>query len=241
MSIYGRVYVIICEVNGRQYVGQTRQTLPQRWAGHVYDALKRQMKTYFYNAVRKYGAASFKIALLEECEDRGTLDEREIHWINALETLEHGYNSKQGGDSHVWSAAARKRQSERQKGKPGTKHSEETKRRMSEIHSGPRNERFGKKNTAKSRAKTSATLKSIPHHLRGQRHTPEMLERFRQAKLGKVASEDSKRKTSESLRGKPKSEEHRARLSEAAKRWRAEKKRKAEAERDSQTSDSVQD
>lgn len=208
---YGRVYKITCVVSGKTYVGQTTRSLRRRWTEHVYDAT-RGVQVHFYNAIRKYGAESFEVTQLEECPDRETLDDREVFWIRHLNTLEEGYNCKEGGDSHVWSAEARKRQSERQIGKPGKKHTEEAKRRISEAHRGERNYWWGKIPSVATNEKRSASLRARSHHMRGKKHTPEMIEKFKASHAGRVVSEETKRKVSQTMSGRVLSQEHKDHL-----------------------------
>ncbi len=208
---YGRVYKVTCVVSGKSYVGQTTRSLRRRWTEHVYDAT-RGVRVHFYNAIRKYGAESFEVTQLEECPDREQLDDREMFWIKHLNTLEEGYNCKEGGDSHVWSAEARTRQSRRMQGRAGKKHSDAARQKISEAHRGERNYMWGRKTSTETKAKQSASLKERAHHLRGKTHTPEMITRLKQAHLGKVMSEAAKEKISVSLTGRSLSETHKERL-----------------------------
>lgn len=101
--------------SGKSYIGQTIDTIENRWRDHVYDAItpyKDQCKL-LNRAIRKYGIKSFDLKCLEVC-DRNKLDEREMHYIAFHDTMKpNGYNLKYGGSS--------------------TKHTEETKRKISET------------------------------------------------------------------------------------------------------------
>lgn len=92
----GIIYLITNTVNDRKYVGQTRQQLNKRWLSHITES-----RTYsdrpLYRAMNKYGLDNFKIRILEEC-DADKLNEREIYWIDFLESYRNGYNATTGGD-----------------------------------------------------------------------------------------------------------------------------------------------
>lgn len=78
-------------------------------------------------AIAKHGTESFKIEPLEECSDRTTLLERERQLIAELGTfMPCGYNATLGGE-----------------GVAGMRHSEETRRKMSESRRGERNPNWG--------------------------------------------------------------------------------------------------
>lgn len=50
--------------------------------------------------MRKYGIDNFYIEMIEQCDDN-LLNEREIYWINKLDTYKNGYNSTTGGDGRL--------------------------------------------------------------------------------------------------------------------------------------------
>lgn len=65
---------------------------------------KDEHDTKFYRAVRKYGAENFHIEELDIAKNQTELDEKELYWINKLDTVNNGYNSKAvkgkcGGDT----------------------------------------------------------------------------------------------------------------------------------------------
>lgn len=91
----GFIYKITNKVNGKVYIGQTRYTVEARWKQHQH----KQDKTYFHNAIRKYGVDSFTVETLEEC-DVELLNEREIFYISKYNTFDYGYNLTIGGDGN---------------------------------------------------------------------------------------------------------------------------------------------
>ncbi len=94
----GHIYKVTNKVNGKVYIGQTMREIFIRWKEHVryssYDDL--DYKSLLYYAIRKYGADSFSIEEIEECED-SKLDEREQYWIDFYHSCEDGYNINIGG------------------------------------------------------------------------------------------------------------------------------------------------
>lgn len=94
----GFIYVITNEVNGKQYVGKTTDTIEERYKGHLHDRSRPYIeKRPLYDAMNKYGIEHFSIKQLEECS-LDILEEREQYWINKLNTFHQGYNATLGGD-----------------------------------------------------------------------------------------------------------------------------------------------
>ena len=94
----GYIYVITNDINGKQYVGQTTDTLKSRFSDHCKDSnLARCKGRPLYLAMNKYGKEHFSIKEIEECSFE-QLDEREQYWIQKLDTYKHGYNATLGGE-----------------------------------------------------------------------------------------------------------------------------------------------
>lgn len=95
------IYVITNDVNGKQYVGKTDWTIEKRFKEHIKDKTKRSFeKRPLYDAMNKYGIEHFSIKQLEQCNDF-IVNEREIYWINKLDTYKNGYNATLGGDGKI--------------------------------------------------------------------------------------------------------------------------------------------
>ena len=112
------VYLIVNLVTGFIYVGQTVHTVAQRWMGHIYEAMKRNSQTFLHRAIRKYGAAAFKIIpLVSECNDAEQLNDWERGFISVLRANDPavGYNQTEGGEGGRPSDEVRQRMSERQR------------------------------------------------------------------------------------------------------------------------------
>lgn len=96
MSKQGTIYVITNVVNDKKYVGQTRQELNKRWSYHITESRMYNDRP-LYRAINKYGLDNFKIRILEEC-NVDMLNDREIWWINFLNSYRNGYNATTGGE-----------------------------------------------------------------------------------------------------------------------------------------------
>ena len=62
MKMYGQVYLIINDIDGKVYIGKTKQTLEKRLREHLYAASIEKLthNSYFYFAIKKHGKEHFK-------------------------------------------------------------------------------------------------------------------------------------------------------------------------------------
>jgi group I intron endonuclease len=91
----GIIYVHINKINGKAYVGQTIQTLQHRWGGgSLYSTC-----TCFYRAIQKYGWDNFEHKILECGLNDDELNERERYWIEKYNSIQNGYNIREGGNN----------------------------------------------------------------------------------------------------------------------------------------------
>jgi group I intron endonuclease len=92
----GIIYCITNTINGKRYIGQTKNELNKRWKDHLNEAKKYNTRP-LYRAINKYGTDVFKIKIIEECNIEN-LNEKEAFWIKKLNTFNNGYNATSGGD-----------------------------------------------------------------------------------------------------------------------------------------------
>lgn len=90
------IYLLTNTSNGKMYVGKTTRSLEERWSEHVKSSCYGS-ELYVHRAIRKYGESSFDVSVIEECSS-DAINEREIYWIDRLNTLHEGYNMTAGGD-----------------------------------------------------------------------------------------------------------------------------------------------
>lgn len=137
--------------NGKHYVGQTQ---------HFYDRMTQYANgganKYLHNAIEKYGLDEFDISIIEKVPI-DTLDEREQYWIDYYES----YKSDKGYNICQYASTTR-----------GYKHTEESRKKMSENISkfyqenpdkkltGEANGMFGKEHTEEWRKEHSDWLKN---------------------------------------------------------------------------------
>lgn len=96
----GLIYKATNKINGKEYVGQTNNTLGERKKQHIQSALnsRKEPTNYFHKAIKKYGKDNFKWEILEDNILSENLNEREKYWIKYYDTFNNGYNLTEGGD-----------------------------------------------------------------------------------------------------------------------------------------------
>ena len=216
MKKFNFVYIVTNLIDNKQYIGSHEtNNLNDRYLGGG---------VYIKYEVKKLGKQNFKIEILKECEnirDARNLEEFYIKKYNTL--IPNGYNkSKSGGicgksdwnhsdesikkikESHIgqipWNKGKINILSEETKEKMrlshlGKKHSEETKKRISNNSKG-----IIRNHSAETKQKIGLANK-------GKKRSPEQIERIRLSKIGKTLSESSKNKLSKSKTGTKHSEE----------------------------------
>lgn len=124
------VYKITNLINKKNYVGQTISEIKYRWNSHKKYARKLKRKYPIYLAMNKYGIENFKIEEIEKCNSIEELNEREVFWIQELNShVPNGYNIKMGGRNGKHSEETKQKIREKRKNQV---FSEEARKRMSE-------------------------------------------------------------------------------------------------------------
>lgn len=190
------VYMHISPSNKR-YIGITSKSVNERWKNGF--GYKTQM---FYRVVQKYGWDNIQHIIIAENLSEQAAKDMEILLIKQYKTNDpnYGYNLTIGGD-----------------GTNGYKMSDETKRKLSEIHT-------GRKHSVETKILLSQKLK-------GRNPVPICDDEFRQkmskAKTGQMHSFETRRKMSLSQRKRTMSEESKRKISESRigkKHWQYGKK-----------------
>lgn len=116
------IYKLINKINGKYYIGQTKLTLQRRSRS---DGIGYKRSPYLYNAIQKYGWNNFEYEILDKTEIAEVADLLEISYIDYFDSKNDnfGYNIVVGGNVSM----------------RGRKHTEETRRKISNANKGKPN------------------------------------------------------------------------------------------------------
>jgi len=164
------IYGIFNNINGKVYVGQTKQMLAQRIYQHRF---KKNLP--IGHALRKYGEESFTIFILDCAKAQDELDEKEQYWIAHLGCKAPvGYNLADGGGGSLNPIPEiREKNSLWHKGR---KVSDETKNKLSLIRKGVKKSEEHKKKIAlahKGMTYSEETKQKVAASQRGRIHSAE--------------------------------------------------------------------
>src|SRR5574343_177718 len=124
------IYKTLNLINGKFYIGKDTKDNPNYFGSGI--VLRR--------AIKKYGKENFMKQTIEVCSTEEELNEREIYWIDKLDARnpEVGYNMLKGGEGVF-----------RGEKHPmfNKKHSDESRKKMSESKQGEKNNRYGTHHT----------------------------------------------------------------------------------------------
>jgi hypothetical protein len=194
---YGKIYRLTNKVNGKMYHGQTiEENINDRW--NKYRRLECKSQKKLYNAIKKYGWDNFLAEVIDTTpQNQSQLDELEIFYIAKFDSINNGYNIMPGG-AHG-------------------KHSEETKRKISNSFKGNKNPNFGKHRSDNTKQKISNTLKGKTHSEETKRRMSEMFSGRNHPMFGKHPSKETVQKISNSLKGRSLSNEIKTKISKSLK------------------------
>lgn len=95
--INGVIYKATNTVNGKVYIGMTTRGLDVRMTEHRNSI--SYLKSYFPNALRKYGWEPFVWETIDESTSLEELCDKEVYWIEHYESFgKKGYNMTKGGE-----------------------------------------------------------------------------------------------------------------------------------------------
>ena len=158
------IYILTNNVNGKQYVGMDSE-MPNRANQHLRGDTKKCR--VIHAAIKKYGCENFDVEFIRYPGiSRKALYAVEQWKISQLNTKSpNGYNLTDGGE-----------------GPSGFKHTDESRRKMSEAH-------MGKKLSADTRKKMSEARKVKPPWNKGKTgvYTDEQIKKMKDAHKGQVA------------------------------------------------------
>ena len=187
------IYKVTNKVNKKVYIGQTIRSIEERWKEHA------EKGGALYRAINKYGKENFTVEQIDVACDRNELDEKEKYWIKYYDSTnkKKGYNLTYGGEHFEIPEDRRKRMSEVELGEKnhfyGKRHSEETKRKISEAKkgtlTGKNNPNYGKKHSNEIRKKIGERLKLFyaenGHSSLGKHHSEETKQKIRDFHKGR--------------------------------------------------------
>lgn len=129
----GLIYKITNVLTGKSYIGQTTDSLLNRWNVHL--SFSRTVKSYLYNSMRRVGVHNFRIELVASALSCEYLDALEQELISSFSTAApKGYNVFLGGKKNRKSSSFGRRRNAR--AQTGRRHSAETRRKQSLAASG---------------------------------------------------------------------------------------------------------
>lgn len=191
--IYGYIYLIENQINGKRYVGQTVRYPKKRWWEHINTPDK---SSAIDHAIQKYGSHNFTFTIIDSAKDLETLNALEESYICLFNSKKNinGYNIRYGGSNGRLSLETRQKLIKNHKGFLGRNHSEETKQKISKIKKGVLKSKEhrqklseshkGKKLSKETCLKISEANKGENHPMFGKHHSEESKQKNREAHLG---------------------------------------------------------
>lgn len=217
--MFGIIYKVVNNINGKIYIGQTINSLTKRRYKHLYTARHDDSHSIFLKAINKYGVDNFSWQEICKCNSREELDEKENYYIDFFRSnsAENGYNLIKGRGRCGYSLSDESKAKisikakERLKDKEnnpmyGRNHSEETKKNISEFKKGKftgnDNPFYGKKHSKESRTKMSESRSGENNHFYGKCLTNEHRKKISEANSGKIFTHEHCENISKNKKGK---------------------------------------
>jgi len=177
--MFGYIYMTENLINGKKYIGQKKSTefLHEKYLGS--GSILRK-------AIEKYGKENFKVSMICECSSKEELDEMEKYYISLYnaQSSEDFYNLTAGGESGLGGPKFK-----------GHKHTDESKKKISEKVSGNKNGFYGKHHDSKTREIMKEKAANRPPV------SDETREKLSNIRKGRKFTEEHKRKISEAQKG----------------------------------------
>lgn len=175
------IYKITNKINGKIYIGQTRQSIDIRFSCHCKKSTATKGVSLIANSIQKYGRDNFTIIKIDEAYSLPELNEKETYWINFYNSTNKtiGYNLMSGGRN--------------------SSHSQESKDKISKANSNPSPEtRKRKSDSHKGKPAHKNSIAALVRATKGIPQSDEHKQKRSLALKGKPRSEETRRKISES-------------------------------------------
>lgn len=167
------IYAITNTLNGKIYIGQTRNIAVKRWQNHCTPSNKS--KSGIVGAIRKHGKSVFTFDVIDTAETLEQLNHKEIFWIQHFNSVTpNGYNLDRGGnEKKVVSDLAKHRMKVA---------------RNNWLERTPDRSSLG--NGARGRKRSAAEVETIKRNLTGRHCSPETREKMSRSQKGVPKSPD---------------------------------------------------
>lgn len=188
-----QIYKITNTINGKIYVGLTKQGLKRRFSQHFSKAnyTEKSERNYFGHALVKYGKENFYIEEIDTCIGYQNAGDLETKWVAELKSnfKEIGYNSTSGGQNFKWTSESIQKIKDGMQRKldenPGLKEklAAEHSLRMKEYFKTNEVHNKGIPHTLKTRQELSLIFReksqTTPNPWKGKKHSPETIEKIK--------------------------------------------------------------
>ncbi len=182
---YGYIYKITNKINNKCYLGQTTDLKTRKKAYRDWK-WKCVHQEKLYNAFMKYGYDNFTFEVLDDAQDQDTLDFLENIYMLCYDSIQSGYNIREGGANGKMSEETKQKMR-------NIKRSDEFKAKVS-----TNNARYwlGKKMPPEMVEKQTASRRGDKHCNYGKHLSEETRRKISKAKTGFKHSEETKQKIS---------------------------------------------
>lgn len=162
------IYKYKNNINGKIYIGQTCN-FTKRKKQHLRSSVNIYDDYLIHKAIRKYGIENFSIDILEYCQSKEELNEREMFYIELYKSFakESGYNLTKGGAGMLGKRHSKEfieKMRQKMIGNQNTKG-----RKLSDEHRAKLSKAgFGKKCPSRGRKKTDEEKKIMSEKMKGR-------------------------------------------------------------------------